>query len=88
MDNERRRGTERTVNGTDEIQKRGKLVLTRRKSETVIIGGNIRVTVERLERNKVALSFRAPKEVVIAREEVLHEGKGKKPQEAGPDDES
>jgi len=47
------------------------LILTRRKEESVIINGNIKVTVLGMFRGQVRLGFEAPKEVVIMREELL-----------------
>lgn len=74
MDNSGRRGFERVLRKMKRPQTGiGKLVLTRKKDESIIINGNIRITVERLERHKVSLSFQAPKGVIIAREELLHD---------------
>jgi carbon storage regulator len=48
------------------------LVLTRRIEESVIIDGDIEVTVLRVDRNgTVRLGFEAPEEVDIVREELL-----------------
>lgn len=49
------------------------LVLTRRETETIIIGDNIEVTVERIEGNRVKLSVAAPKDVPIVRGELKGE---------------
>jgi carbon storage regulator len=46
------------------------LVLTRRRNETIVIGGNIRVTVLGIKGGQVQIGVEAPPEVVIDREEV------------------
>jgi len=47
------------------------LVLTRRTEESVVIGGNIIVTVLGVEGEKVKLGIDAPREVTILRSELL-----------------
>ena len=47
------------------------LILERHASESVVIDGNIRVTVLQVYGNKVRLGFDAPKDVPIHREEVF-----------------
>jgi carbon storage regulator len=47
------------------------LVLTRRTEESVIIGGNIVITVLGVEGEKVKLGIDAPREVAILRSELL-----------------
>jgi carbon storage regulator len=47
------------------------LVLTRRTEESVVIGGNIIVTVLGVEGEKVKLGIDAPREVTILRNELL-----------------
>jgi carbon storage regulator len=47
------------------------LVLTRRAEESVVIGGNIIVTVLGVEGEKVKLGIDAPREVTILRNELL-----------------
>jgi len=49
------------------------LVLSRRESESVVIGGNIVVTVLELRGNIVKLGVRAPAEVKVLREELVEE---------------
>jgi carbon storage regulator len=46
------------------------LILTRRVGETVMIGGEITVTVLDVKRNQVRLGIQAPKEIPVHREEV------------------
>ncbi|MBN1438175.1 MAG: carbon storage regulator CsrA [Anaerolineales bacterium] len=47
------------------------LVLTRRTEESVVIGGNIVVTVLGVDGEKVKLGIDAPREVAILRSELL-----------------
>jgi carbon storage regulator len=52
----------------------GNLVLTRKKGESVIIGDNIEVTVVEIGgEGRVRLSFNAPSDISIHREEVYNE---------------
>jgi carbon storage regulator len=46
------------------------LVLTRRVGETIVIDGDIRVTVVSVQGDKVRLGFQAPEYVRIDREEI------------------
>lgn len=46
------------------------LILTRKVGESIIVGNDVVVTVEGIERGKVKLSFDAPQEVTIHRKEV------------------
>jgi carbon storage regulator len=47
------------------------LVLTRRSEESIIIGGNIVVTVLSVDGEKVKLGIQAPREVSILRKELV-----------------
>ena len=47
------------------------LILTRRKEESIIIDGNIKITVLGVDRGHVKLGFEAPEDVNIVREELL-----------------
>lgn len=49
------------------------LVLTRKIGETVVIDGDIRITVAAVQGGKVRLAFDAPSEVSIHREEVYRQ---------------
>ena len=46
------------------------LVLSRRTNESIVIDGNITITVLRTKGNNVRLGIEAPKEVPIQREEL------------------
>lgn len=47
------------------------LVLSRKQGDSIVIGGNIRVTVARIEANQVRIGIEAPREVEVVREEIL-----------------
>lgn len=47
------------------------LILNRRPGESIFIGKNIRVTVQRDQDNTVQLAIEAPKDVWIIRSELL-----------------
>jgi len=47
------------------------LILNRCKEESVIINGDIKITVLGIDRGYVKLGFEAPEEVVIVREELI-----------------
>jgi carbon storage regulator len=51
------------------------LILTRREREVVRIGTDIRITVERIDGDRVRLGFVAPREVRIVREELIDRGR-------------
>jgi carbon storage regulator len=46
------------------------LVLSRKKSEVIVIGGIVRVTIVEVRGDKVRIGIDAPKEVSVHREEV------------------
>lgn len=46
------------------------LVLARRVGEEVVIGGNVRMKIDRVHGDKIFLAFDAPKEVSIDRLEI------------------
>jgi carbon storage regulator len=46
------------------------LILTRRVSETVMIGNEVTVTVLALSGNQVRLGINAPRDVAVHREEI------------------
>ena len=48
----------------------GKLVLTRRIGETIVINGNIRVTIRSISGHQVKVGIDAPREVSINRQEI------------------
>ncbi len=47
------------------------LVLSRKLSEAVLIGKDIRIVVVSIDRGKVRLGIEAPKEVLVLREELM-----------------
>ena len=47
------------------------LVLSRKRNEKIVIGGDIVVTVVRIDRNTVRIGIEAPSEVPVHREEIL-----------------
>ena len=52
------------------------LVLSRKLSQSIIIGDNIRVTVVKIDRNHIRLGIEAPSNVSIYREEIKPENPG------------
>lgn len=47
------------------------LVLSRRSDESIVIGGNIVVTILSVEGEKVKLGIEAPREIAILRKELV-----------------
>lgn len=52
------------------------LVLTRKKLESLMIGDNIKVTVARIEGNRVTIGIDAPPELKVLREELIDDTNG------------
>ena len=52
------------------------LILTRRASESVIIGDNVKITVLGVKGNQVRLGIDAPKDVSVHREEIYQRIQG------------
>jgi carbon storage regulator CsrA len=50
------------------------LVLTRKQSQQIMIGTDIRITIVKVERNQVRLGIEAPSGMTILREELLARG--------------
>ena len=46
------------------------LALTRKQGESIVIGGNVRVTVVWVHGDKVRLGIDAPKDISVNREEI------------------
>jgi carbon storage regulator len=59
------------------------LVLSRKVGEQICIDGNITVTINRIEGNRVSLSFDAPRDVHIVRAELRPFGDGFAPRTVG-----
>lgn len=49
------------------------LVLARKTSERIVIGGNIVITIVKIDGNKVRIGIEAPEDVSIIRAELLDE---------------
>ncbi|WP_100333214.1 carbon storage regulator CsrA [Bacillus alkalisoli] len=47
------------------------LVLSRKQNETIIVNGNIEITIQSIEGEQVKVGIKAPKEIDIFRKEVL-----------------
>jgi carbon storage regulator len=57
-----------------ERQEEGMLVLSRKQSQQITIGPDIRITIVKLERNQVRLGIEAPRGVTVLRAELLAQG--------------
>jgi carbon storage regulator len=55
-------------------QEAGMLVLTRKQSQQIVIGRDIRITIVKLDRNQVRLGIDAPPGMTILREELVTRG--------------
>lgn len=51
------------------------LVISRKKGESLLIGNDIEITVEKIDTSSVKISIKAPKEKVILRKEVYEKVK-------------
>ena len=51
------------------------LVISRKKGESLLIGDDIEITVEKIDTSSVKISIKAPKEIVILRKEVYEKVK-------------
>lgn len=60
------------------------LILTRRISESIIVGDDVKITVLGVKGNQVRLGIDAPKEVTVHREEIYERIKHEK--ESGTSD--
>ena len=47
------------------------LVLQRKKEESIIIGGNIKITIAEIGSDRVKISIEAPKDIPILRAELV-----------------
>ena len=46
------------------------LVITRKSGEAILIGKNIRIVIERIDRDRVKIGIDAPQEVRVLRDEL------------------
>ncbi|MER3546931.1 MAG: carbon storage regulator [Rhodanobacteraceae bacterium] len=60
------------------------LILTRRVGETLMIGGQVTVTVLGVKGNQVRIGINAPKDVAVHREEIFQRIKSEHPGESTP----
>jgi carbon storage regulator len=60
------------------------LVLSRKRSEQIVIGPEIRITVVKLEGNQVRIGIEAPEDLTVLRAELLRESEGWNPSRVGP----
>ena len=51
------------------------LVISRKKGESLLIGDDIEITVEKIDTSSVKISIKAPKDKVILRKEVYEKVK-------------
>ena len=51
------------------------LVISRKKGESLLIGDDIEITVEKIDSSSLKISIKAPKEKVILRKEVYEKVK-------------
>jgi len=61
---------DKAVSREQDRQEVGMLVLSRRQSQQIVIGRDIRITVVKVERNHVRLGIDAPQGVIVLREEL------------------
>jgi carbon storage regulator len=52
------------------------LILTRKLGESVVIGDDIKITIEKINKSQIKLGISAPKDVTVNREEVVNEVEG------------
>jgi carbon storage regulator len=52
------------------------LVLSRKPSESVLIGSDVKITILKVERSHVRIGIEAPGEVTILRAELVEDGQG------------
>ena len=80
----RKAGSYETIVNDDDIrmspervrQEVGMLVLSRKLSQQIVIGRDIRITIVKLERNQVRLGIEAPRGITVLREELTARGAG------------
>jgi carbon storage regulator len=63
------------------------LILTRRRGESIVIGGDIEVTLLQVQGDQVRLGITAPKDVSVHRKELLEQIRAENIAAAGADPE-
>ncbi len=58
------------------------LVLSRKLLEGIVIGTDIRITVVKVDRNHVRIGIEAPDDVIVVREELLHDAEHREGRDA------
>ena len=58
------------------------LVLSRKQSQQIVIGPDIRITIVKLERNQVRLGIEAPRGITVLREELTPRSEDQRPRSA------
>ncbi len=61
------------------------LILTRKAGETVMIGGDVTITVLGVKGNQVRIGINAPKDIAVHREEIYERIQGEKSAGSGAD---
>lgn len=61
---------EKQIDGADKDTATAHLILTRTEGQSIIIGDNIRITIEGIKAGRVKIGIEAPKYVIILREEL------------------
>ncbi len=51
-------------------------IITRRLGEGIVIGDDIKITIEKINKSQIKLGISAPKDVTVNREEVVKKIKG------------
>jgi carbon storage regulator len=67
---------------SEERQKLGQLVLSRKIGEVICIGDDIRLTLVSIEGHKIRLGIQAPRSVPIVRQELIKDWKSKEKPDA------
>jgi carbon storage regulator len=69
-------GRERSPHSRQTSRREQMLVLSRKPSESVLIGSDVKITILKVERSHVRIGIEAPSEVTILRAELIEDGEG------------